>query len=188
MRYFLPMLLCCLLTACVHAPTANEVKKPWRFPTEQLVAERLFLCAHTEKGGPSKIFAARLECKPLKLPDVNWNFERDRIEDVHISLGFSFDHADINKLKGVVLSQDVLRQTDGEDSVYLFGQHLDVEPLEVRFGEVVGDTIQVEIRLRIDLSYVEKGWVETRLSAPAVIEDRDRLRAGNSNKAPEPAR
>ena len=176
MRIFLYILTCLALTSCTR-DTAEAVQtkvkgKDWRFPTESLVAEKLFLCSRSTGPTKGRVFAARLECKSIKLPDVNWQFERERLEEVHISLGLQFPHADISKLRGVALSRELLRKNDHESSVYLFGQHLDVEVQSVTFGELKRDSIDCEVRLRIDLSYVKKGWIEARLAAPAVIEDR----------------
>lgn len=146
----------------------------WNFPTDRLKGRRLCLC--TRPSGilkRRKIFGARLECQPISLPDINWSFERERMEDeVHLMLGIRFPHAALSRLAGKDFSREDLAVDESEESVYLFGQHLELDTLHITFGELEGSRLPAKVKVRIDLSYVEKPAIECVLSMRAELEHR----------------
>ena len=87
-------------------------------------------------------------------------------------LGFRFPHSDLTRLEGRSFSREELTIDASEESVYLFGQHQELETLHVSFGKLDGLLLPAEVKVRIDLSYIAKPSIECLLAVPAELENR----------------
>jgi hypothetical protein len=138
------------------------------------VGDTLYLC--TRKAGllgKRKVFGARLECKELMLPNINFGYEEERpvVPEVHLDLKFS--RYDQEALGGRRFDRESLSVDESEESVYLFGVHNPVDTLWVSF-RVVDEGLSAEIHARFNFEHEGRigGVFEHTLRARVVIEDR----------------
>lgn len=121
----------------------------WVFPVERLKEPKLYVCTRTDGDPPKRtIFGGRLEFAEISLPDDNYLYEKERVDEFHVSLDF---HIDAATLEGIEKGKDYASTSVYDDhSVYAFGTHNYVNLKSVVFGDLKGDKIEVKITIEFD--------------------------------------
>ena len=120
------------------------------------------------------MFGARLECRELMLPHINWGFEEERPETPHIGLDLKFSRYDEGFLAGRRFERKELAIDESRESVYLFGAHNPVRTQWVSFSRHENGRLWGIAQIRFDFDYEDRigGVFEHMISAPIEIEDR----------------
>lgn len=98
---------------------------------------------------------ARIECEKINLSDINYAYQKEYEEELHISLNFNLEVSDINELEGKTLSlgSEVEETWDDLGSVYAFGAHNPVGWQQIKFGTVENGLIDAEVELFFDFDH-----------------------------------
>jgi hypothetical protein len=146
----------------------------WKFPNDHLVGDTLYLCTRKEGIlGRRRVFGARLDCKELMLPDINYGYEKEQPASPQVYLNLKFSQYDQAALRGKRFDRASLDIDESEESVYLFGAHNPVDTLWIAFRQA-GDGLIAEVCVRFNFDHEGRigGVFEHTLTAHVAIEDR----------------